>query len=141
MNKFRIVLNVMLALAMFFSGLYLLGQDSFFLADRWNPEVGTLLEGAALYCLAVGLFLLGGFAGMVAYGWIKGSLTMPDKDTMRPHPSYKGLVIVRYWYWVLPAVVFIMLAFLQAGKAPNPSLQRTSQSCVSGTLHLDSASL
>lgn len=115
-------LNTVLAVVLLGGGFYLLGEDSFFLADRWNPEVGTLFHGTTLYCLATGLILLGAFAGKVAYDWVKGTLPMPDRNTIRPHPAYKGALLVKFWYLVLPAVVFIMLAFLLADKAPNPSL-------------------
>lgn len=48
---------------------------------------------------------------------------MPDRNAIRPHPEYKGAMITRFWYMVLPAVLFILLAFVLADKAPNPSLQ------------------
>jgi drug/metabolite transporter (DMT)-like permease len=119
MNHLRIALSIALALGLFAGGVYLLGQDSFFLDDRWDPSTGTLLQGVTLYCLAFGLMFLGSFAGMVGYSWAKGVLPMPSKDKIRPHPSYKGMVIVRFWYLVLPAIILITLAFLQADKAPN----------------------
>lgn len=125
MNSLRITFNVVLAIAMFGGGTYLLGQDSFFLRDRWDPSTGTLFQGMTLYCLALGLFFLGAFGGMVGYAWAKGALPMPSESTIRPHPAYKGSVIARFWYLVLPAVVLIMLAFFLAEKTPNKALQPT----------------
>lgn len=114
MKDFRIAVNAVLALALFGAGLYLAGQESFFLRDRWHPGTGTLFQGAALYCLASGLMLLGAFAGRVGCAWSAGALPMPGDNTIRPHPAYKGLLIARFWYLVLPAVVLILLAFLLA---------------------------
>jgi heme/copper-type cytochrome/quinol oxidase subunit 2 len=124
-NSLRVILNIVLALLLLSGGAYLLGQRSFFLSDRWSPESGTLFHGVTLYLLAFGLIFLGVFAGAVAYCWIRGVLAMPDRNAIRPHPAYKGAMIVRFWYLVLPAVLFILLAFSLADKAPNPSLQPT----------------
>lgn len=123
MNSLRVILNIMLALLLFSGGAYLLGQRSFFLSDRWHPESGTLFHGITLYLLSFGLILLGAFVGAVAYCWIRGILPMPDRNAIRPHPAYKGAIIIRFWYMVLPAVLFILLAFFLADKVPNPSLQ------------------
>lgn len=125
MNSLRIALDIVLSVSMFWGGIYLLGQDAFFLADRWDPATGMLFQGMALYCLAFGLFFLGAFAGMVGYAWAKGTLPMPGGSTIRPHPAYKGSVIARFWYLVLPAVVLIVLAFLLAEETPNQTLQPT----------------
>ncbi|WKZ79755.1 MAG: hypothetical protein QY327_10455 [Fimbriimonadaceae bacterium] len=128
MDRLRIALNIALALVMFAGGIYLLGQDSFFLGDRWDHSTGSLFHGFTLYCLAFGLMFLGSFAGMVGYSMAKGTLPMPDKDRIRPHPAYKGMVIVRFWYLLLPAICLIALAFLLVDKAPNKALQPTPQS-------------
>lgn len=125
MNSLRIALDIVLAVSMFWGGIHLLGQDAFFLADRWDPRTGVLFQGMTLYCLALGLFFLGAFAGMVGYAWAKGTLPMPSGSTIRPHPAYKGSVVARFWYLVLPAVVLIVLAFLLAEEAPNQMLQPT----------------
>jgi len=133
MNSLRVILNIALAIMLLSGGMYLLQQDSFFLSERWNPEVGTLFQGVALHCLASGLVLLAAFAGVLAYGWIRGTIPMPDRNTIRPHPSYKGTVIIRFWYLVLPAVLFVFLAFLLADKAPTPSLQPMPQAVAVGS--------
>jgi len=134
MNILRVILNIALTIVLLSGGVYLLGQDSFLLSERWNPEVGTLFQGFALYCLAFGPIFLGAFVGVVTYSWIKGTLPMPDPNTIRPHPSYKGAVIVRFWYLVLPAVLFVFLAFILADKVPVRSLQPTPQSAVTELL-------
>ncbi len=103
MDRLRIALNIVLALAAFTGAIYLLGQDSFVLVDRWNHTMGTLFQGLTLYCLAFGLLFLGSFAGVVGYSWAKSILPTPSKDRIRPHPAYKGMVIVRFWYLLLPA--------------------------------------
>jgi hypothetical protein len=132
MNSLRLVLNIVLAIMLLAGGAYLLAQESFFLSDRWNPEFGTLFRGTTLYFLAWGLALLGILAGVVAYGWASGKLPMPDPSTIRPHPAFKGTMIVRFWYLVVPALLLVLLAFLLADKVPNPSLQPTSQSTAAG---------
>jgi H+/Cl- antiporter ClcA len=124
-NSLRVILNIVLALLLICGGAYLLGQRSFSLSDRWSPGNGTLFHGVTLYLLSSGLILLGVFAGAVAYCWIRGILPMPDRNAIRPHPAYKGAMIVRFWYVVLPAVLFILLALFLADKAPDPSLQPT----------------
>ena len=130
MNTLRVILNIALTISLLSGGVYLLGQDSFLLSERWNPEAGTLFQGVALYCLGFGPIFLGAFVGAVTYSWIKGTLPMPDRNTIRPHPSYKGAVIARFWYLVLPAVLFVFLAFILADKVPIQSLQPTPQSGV-----------
>ncbi|MBE0435208.1 MAG: hypothetical protein IBX56_05320 [Methylomicrobium sp.] len=122
MHRIRITLNITLALGLFAGGIYLVGQESFFLRDRWDPNTGTLFHDVALYCLAFGLMFLGSFAGMVGYSWAKGTLPMPSQERIRPHPAYKGMVITRFWYLLLPAICLILLAFLLADKGPNKLL-------------------
>lgn len=128
MDRLRIALNIVVALGTFTAAIYLLGQDSFFLVDRWDHTMGTLFHGLTLYCLAFGLLFLGSFAGAVGYSWAKSSLPTPSKDRIRSHPAYKGMVIVRFWYLLLPAICLIALAFLLADKTPNKALQPTPQS-------------
>jgi heme/copper-type cytochrome/quinol oxidase subunit 2 len=130
-NSLRVILNILLALLLLSGGAYLLGQRSFFLSDRWSPESGTLFHGVTLYLLAFGLIFLGIFAGAVAYCWIRGILPMSDRNAIRPHPAYKGAMIVRFWYLVLPAILFILAALFLADKAPNPSLQPTGNNASS----------
>ena len=128
MNTIRMLLNGVLAVLCFSGGGYLLERGSFFLRDRWHPETGTYFAGVPLYFLAFGLFFLGAFAAAVALAWMRGTIPMPDKRDIRPHPVDKGQIIVRYWYFVGPALILVFSAFIAAKRAPNPSLQQTPKS-------------
>ena len=128
MNTIRTLLNGVLAFCCFAGGGYLLERGSFFLRDRWHPETGTYFSGVPLYCLAFGLFFLGAFAAAVALAWMRATIPMPDKRSIRPHPVYKGQLIVRYWYFVIPALILVLSAFMAAKRAPDPSFQRTGKS-------------
>lgn len=76
----------------------------------------------SLYFLAFGLFSLGAFVAAVARAWITGAMPLPDPARNRPHPDYKGRIIVRYWYFVVPALILVLSAFLLAKHLANPSL-------------------
>ncbi len=128
MNTVRIVLNGALALFCFSGGAYLLELGSFFLRDRWHPEAGTYFSGASLYLLALSLFFLGAFAAAVMRGWVRGTIPMPDPGTIRPHPAYKGQIILHYWYFIIPALILVLSAFMLAKHAPAPLLQAPPQS-------------
>jgi len=128
MNTIRIVLNGALTFLCFSGGAYLLERGSFFLRDRWHPETGTYFSGVPLYLLAFGLFFLGAFTAAVSLAWMRGTIPMPDKRKIRPHPVYKGQIILRYWYFVVPALILVFSAFMLAKHAPNPSLRPTLKS-------------
>ena len=119
----RVALNLALAAACVWGGLYLLQQDSCFLRDRWHPATGTLFSGLSLELLALGLFALGAFAAAVALAWVRGTLPRPPPGAIRTHPVYKGRIIVRYWYLVLPAFALVLGAFILADRVPNPALR------------------
>jgi len=127
MNTIRVLLNGVLTFFCFSGGAYLLERGSFFLRDRWNPETGTYFSGMPLYLLAFGLFFLGAFAAAVALAWMRGTIPMPDPGNISSHPVYKGLVILRYWYFVVPALVLVISAFMLAKHAPDPSLHPMPQ--------------
>jgi hypothetical protein len=110
----RIVINSIIAIIVFGAGMWLLLQDSFFLKDRWNPGAGTLFSGWPLYLLALGLFLLAAFTGSVARAWLRQDIPLLPPKTIRPHPVYKGHIIFRFWYLVIPALISILMAFLLA---------------------------
>lgn len=118
-DRFRIFLNVLLAAGLCAGGVCLLGQESFFLANRQDPAAGVLFRGYSLHGLALGLILLGGFAAVVGGAWARGTLPMPERNELRPHPSYKGMLIIRFWYLVVPAFFLILLAFWLAEKVPG----------------------
>ena len=113
----RIVINVVLALTLTAAGTYLLTQDAFFLRSRWHPREGLVFSGWSLYCLAGALFALAGFAGTVDCAWRRGDLSQPPAETVRPHPSYKGAIILRSWYCVVFALAALTLGFLLARRA------------------------
>lgn len=127
MTALRILLNGILTLICFSGGAFLLERGSFFLQDRWHPETGTYFSGVPLYLLAFGLFFLGAFAAAVARAWIRGAIPLPDPDISRPHLDYKGRIIFRYWYFVVPALILVLSSFMLAKHVPNPSLHPTSQ--------------
>ena len=128
MNRVRIAINIALGLALFYGAIYLLQQDSYFLRERWRipSPMGTLFAGTALYLLAAGLALMGAFAAAIAYGWISGKVAMPDAEDAIVHPAYKGTLLVRYWYLVLPALGCILLAFALGDTVANPSHQQVA---------------
>ena len=128
MNQIRIVFNLALAIALFCAAAYLLGQDSYYLRERWqHTGIGTLFSGAALYFLATGLLCLGSFALAVLYSWLTGKAAMPDPADLLTHPAYQGTLILRFWYLVLPAFAFVLLAFLLAEQVPKPAPQLSLQ--------------
>lgn len=130
MSAIRIALNVALTLLLVWGGVYLFGQETFFLRDRWHPETGTFFYGASLYLLGASLFCFAAFAAAVALAWIKGALPMPKPRELRPHPSYKGEIIVRFWYLVLPALALLLASFALAKHVPNPALDATQETVV-----------
>ena len=133
MSPLRIAGNLALAIALLYAAVYLLGQDSYYLRERWrHTGTATLFSGAALYCLAAGLMCLAAFALTVAYCWLTGKAAMPDPAHIRPHPTYKGTLLVRFWYLVLPAFALILLAYLLADQVPSRALQATPEPRLTG---------
>lgn len=113
----RIVVNVVLAAALTAAGIYLITQDAFFMRNRWHPREGLVFSGWSLYCLAAALFALAGFAGAVAYAWRRGDMPQPPAESVRPHPSYKGAIVRRFWYLTVFALASLTLAFVLARPA------------------------
>lgn len=114
MNSLRILLNICLALVLVWGGIYLLGQETYHLHERWHRGPGTDFSGMSLRLLALSLFSFAAFAAAVARAWIKGIIPMPDPHEPRPHPTYKGQIIVRYWYFVVPGFLLMLSAFILA---------------------------
>lgn len=112
-------MNLLLAALCFAGAVYLVSAGRFFLLDRWTRGMGTLFSGLSLYMLAGGAFALGAFAGAVALEWMRGTLPMPGAEEVRPHPAYKGRIIVRYWFLVIPAFLLVTGAFLLADRVPQ----------------------
>lgn len=71
------------------------------------------------------------FIGAIAHGWIRGSIPKPPTsscwfDPTYVHPVYKGEMLVRYWYFIAPAMICFVLAFAFAelpNKQPQVALQ------------------
>ena len=122
MNSIRILLNLLVATVCFLGGIYLLGQSSIFLRDRWDPTVGLLFAGLSLNLLALAMFSLSVFVGTITFAWIRGVIPMPDPSPVRPHPGYKGSIIARYWYLIVAVLVFVLSAFMLAKHVPAPSI-------------------
>lgn len=114
MNHFRVAMNVVLAALLLLAGIYLLSQDSFVLKTRTSQGDGTVFSGISLYLLALGIMLIGAFAAVVAYCWVKGIIPMPDSHKIRPDPTYKGELLLRFWYLLLPAVLSLVAAVIMA---------------------------
>lgn len=120
MNILRITTNIALSGLLFMAGLHILSVDSYALH-------GLLFAGLARYLLAASLMFMVGFVGAIAYGWIRGSIPKPPASSFRfdptyVHPAYKGEMLVRYWYLVLPALICLVLAFVFAGNVPDTAL-------------------
>ena len=88
-----------------------------------QAEVGTLFFGIALQLLALSLFFLAALAAAITLAWIRGSVPMPSAYQVRPDPGYKGQLLLRYWYFVAPALICLLLAFILAKKGVNPPFQ------------------
>lgn len=120
MNTFRILINLGISAACSIGGVYLLFQDSIFVRDRNDPTVGLQFSGASLYSLSLALFCIAAFSIAVSRAWSKGDLSMPGADEIRPHPAYKGQLLVKYWYFTAPAIGFVVVAFLLASHVRAP---------------------
>ena len=114
MNMIRIFLNGIFTFLCFLGSVYLLERGVFLLRDRWHPETGIYFVGVPLYLLAFGLIFLGLFSLAVMQAWVRGVIPMPKPGTFRPHPAYKGQIIVRYWYFVMPAMMLLISSLLLA---------------------------
>ena len=122
MNVIRLAINIALSGLLFAAGLHGLSVASF----RIN---GWLVAGRARGLLAASLLALAGFAGAVALGWIRGSIAMPPRSSFRfdptdVDPACKGELLVRHWYFVLPALISLVLAFAFAVQAKNKGLNQ-----------------
>jgi hypothetical protein len=99
------------------AGLYLLTVDSYAIRHM-------LFIGLSRYLLSAALLLLAGFAALVAWGWISGSIPKPPASTFwfdptYVHPTYKGELFVRFWYVTVPGIICFISAFALADQVPG----------------------
>lgn len=119
---FRIFMNGVSSLVLGGIGVYLLTLDSYFLKDKGDPGWGRLFSGWSLISLAVTLFALSVFSAAVAVSWAKGGTPLPPPGTIRPDPSYKGMIILKFWYLLVIAFGALILAFYLSEKVVNPGM-------------------
>jgi len=130
-NGLRISVNVVLVATLLAAGLYLLSVNAFTVSDRAHPGLGLRFTGGVPWLLAGGCFGLAAFAAAVLRAWVRGDVPMPPSRAVRPHPAYKGQLIVRYWYFVAAAVACFVAAYGQAERVahrpvPEPGAGRAS---------------
>ena len=102
LNRFRVLVNLVLGLAA------LAGAGVLLTLDRWVWRFGNdklVFSGVALDLLAIGLLFFAGFAITVAVAWLRGNIFMPAADDPVPHPAYRIRLLMRYWYWSVPATI------------------------------------
>lgn len=99
--------------------IYLALQGELSLRDRWNPSLTYQFKGISLYCLSLAIFLLGIFAGAVAYGWGTGKIPMPDNTSVRMHPEYQGNLMLKFALILGPVIPLLLLAFYAAEVIPT----------------------
>lgn len=108
LNRFRVLVNLVLGLAA------LAGAGVVFTLDRWVWGFGNdklVFAGVALDFLAIGLLFIAAFAITVAVAWSSSNIFMPAADDPVPHPAYRIRLLMRYWYWSLPAAIAFAAAF------------------------------
>jgi hypothetical protein len=125
MNAIRILLNGVITFFGVWAGAYLLARDSYFLHGRYNTEFGSLFSGTSLYLLAISLFFFAAFAAAVALAWLNGSLAMPNPHKLSTDFSFKGQLIIRYWYFVAPGFLLLMAAMTLAERMPTAVYKAT----------------
>lgn len=119
---FRIFMNGISSLILGGIGFYLLTLDSYFLRDKGDPGMGRLFSGWSLISLAAALFALSAFSAAVAVSWTKVDTPLPPPGTIRPDPSYKGMIILKFWYILVFAAAALIAAFYLSEKIINPGL-------------------
>lgn len=117
MNFFRITINILLSGLLIVAGWYLLSVNAYALR-------GMLFIGLSKDLLSAALLFIASLAGIIAWGWISGGISKPPAssywlDPTHVDPTYKGELLVRYWYILLPALICFALAFAFADEAPG----------------------
>lgn len=121
-SMFRIFMNGVSSLVLGGIGFYLLTLDSYFLKGKPDPAYGRLFSGWSLISLATAFFALSVFSAVVAVSWIKGGTPLPPPGTIRPDPSYKGMIILKFWYLIAIAAAALILAFYLSQRVVNPGM-------------------
>ncbi len=124
----RIVANVLLALAALVAAGYVLAHAPTFIPSLSAPGHGRLFAGPARILLLLGLFGLAAFSGAIARAWHRGDIPLPPPGTLRPDPDYRGRIMVRFWYLLLPLLVGLVGALLLSRRSNRPMPHDTAQS-------------
>lgn len=124
MNILGFTVNIALIGVLIAASLFLFSVDAYALH-------GTLFVGASRYLLVLSLLSLAGFAIAVVQGRIRGNVSRPPPSPFRwapfyVDPVYKGELLVRYWYFIASALIFLTLAFAFSKDAPNTALNLTT---------------
>ncbi|HNW82563.1 MAG TPA: hypothetical protein PKG52_06680 [bacterium] len=119
---FRVFMNAVSSLILAGIGVYLLTLESYFIKEKGNPEFGRLFSGWSLISLAVAVFAVSVLSAAVAISWAKRDIPLPPPGTIRPAPSYKGMIILKFWYLIAIAATALILAFYLSEKIVNPGI-------------------
>ncbi len=125
----RIIANVLLALAALLATGYVLAHDPLFIPSLSAPGRGLLFAGPARDLLLLGLLGMAAFAGAVARAWHRGDIPLPPPGTLRPDPDYRGRIMVRFWYLLLPMLAGLIGAVALARRSSpphSPDIARTT---------------
>lgn len=106
------MINMALTGLLIAAGLYLLSIDSYVIR-------GMEFIGLSRYLLSAALLFMAGFAGLVAWGWMRGNVPKPPESTFwfdptYVHPVYKGELFVRFWYVTAPGIICFVSALALA---------------------------
>jgi len=123
----RIIVNVLLALAALLAAGYVLAHDPLFIPSLSVPGRGLLFVGPSRALLLLGLLGVAAFSGAVARAWHRGDIPLPPPGTIRPDPDYRGRIMVRFWYLLLPLLVGLIGAMLLSRRSAAPVANNASQ--------------
>ena len=119
MRILRVTMNLIVSVLCFIGSLKLFLMDSFFIANKWDKFIGVEFSNNSLLLLALSLLLLGFFSLAIALSWISGKVYLPS--TVRVDKNYQGMLLARYWYLIMPAMICLVAAVLMATEVPNPN--------------------
>lgn len=121
MDIIRIGVNIALSTLLCAASWHVLFVESLVVRD-------VLFIGPSRYLLSISLLFMAAFPGLIAGGWITGTLSTPPPSLFRfdptyVDPAYKGKLLVRYWYVVVPALICFVLALVFAPHAADTTLR------------------